>query len=190
VPIRLVSALAPPQAPHPSAAAPLRAAAAVVGVVLALALAGAALAAWSLVDHTPTVNGAPPFSGAWHTAASFGPIRVGHVERAAGDEFAGGHHTADEKVDELRVSLRVTNRLGRDVPYSPGQFRVRLGRTTVTSVRPNPPPAVIRAGQTLRQELVFVVPARRAAFILVFDDLARPRPLSIALGSLPTARKE
>jgi hypothetical protein len=188
--IRLAPSLAPSQAPHPSAAAPVRAAAAVVGVVLALALAGAALAAWSLVDHTPTVNGAPPFSGAWHTAASFGPIRVGHVERAAGDEFAGGHHTADEKVDELRVSLRVTNRLGRDVPYSPGQFRVRLGRTTVTSVRPNPPPAVIRAGQTLRQELVFVVPARRAAFILVFDDLARPRPLSIALGSLPTARKE
>jgi hypothetical protein len=42
----------------------------------------------------------------------------------------------------------------------------------------------------VRQDLVFVVPARRAAFTLVFDDLARPRPLGIALGSLPTARKE
>jgi hypothetical protein len=180
----VTTATARPPAP------PLRAAGAVVGIVLALALVGAGLAAWSLIDHTPTVTGAPPFQGAWNATTSFGPIDVGHVERAAGTEFAGGHHTADEKVDELRVSLRLSNRLGRDIPYSPGQFRVRLGRTTITSVRPNPPPAVIRAGQTVRQDLVFVVPARRSAFTLVFDDLGRPRPLSIALGSLPTARKE
>jgi hypothetical protein len=169
---------------------PVGAARAVVGIVLALALAGAGLAAWTLVDHTPTVTGAPPFQGAWSATASFGPIRVGHVERAAGSEFAGGHHTADEKVDELRISLQLSNRLDRDIPYSPGQFRVRLGRTTITSVRPNPPPDALRAGRTVRQDLVFVVPARRAAFTLVFDDLGRPRPLSIALGSIPTARKE
>jgi hypothetical protein len=144
--IRLVTALAPPQAPHPSAAAPLRAAAMVVGVVIALALAGAGLAAWSLTDHTPTVTGTAPFEGAWRATASFGPIRVDRVERAAGTEYAGGHHTADEKIDELRVSLHVSNRLDREVPYSPGQFRVRLGRTTFTSVRPNPPPDAIRAG--------------------------------------------
>jgi hypothetical protein len=190
VDIRLAPALAPPQAPQPSAPPPVRTAAAVVGVVLALALTGAGLAAWSLTDHTPTVTGAPPFQGAWNATASFGPIRVERVERAAGTEFAGGHHTADEKVDELRVSLRARNGLDRQIPYSPGQFRLRLGRTTFTSFRPNPPPAVIRAGQTVRQDLVFVVPARRAAFTLVFDDLGRPRPLSIALGSLPTARKE
>ncbi|HEX2104904.1 MAG TPA: hypothetical protein VHF51_14710 [Solirubrobacteraceae bacterium] len=171
-------------------AAPVRAAATVVGIVLGLALAGAGLAAWSLVDRTPTVTGAPPFAGAWNARASFGPIRVGHVERAAATEFAGGHHTAEEKVDELRVSLEVSNRMDRKVPYSPGQFRLRLGETTVTSVRPNPPPDAIPAGQTVRQDLVFVVPARRAAFTLVFDDLARSRPLGIALGSLPTARKE
>jgi len=169
---------------------PLRAAATVIAIVFALALVGAALAAWSLIDHTPTVTGAPPFEGAWNVRASFGPIRVERVERAAGTEFAGGHHTADEKVDELRVSLRAANRLDREVPYSPGQFRLRLGRATFTSVRPNPPPDAIRAGQTVRQDLVFVVPARRAAFALVFDDLGRTRPLSIALGSISTARKE
>jgi hypothetical protein len=174
----------------PPPAAPVRAAAAVIGAVLVLALAGAGLAAWSLTDHTPTVRANAPFEGAWRATASFGPIRVDRVERAAGTEYAGGHHTAEEKIDELRISLQVSNRLDRDVPYSPGQFRVRLGRTTVTSVRPNPPPDAIRAGQTVRQDLVFVVPARRAAFTLVFDDLGRSRPLSIALGSLPTARKE
>jgi hypothetical protein len=180
----VTTATARPPAP------PVRAAGAVVATVLGLALAGAALAAWSLTDHTPTVTGAPPFDGAWNAAATFGPVRVGHVERAAGTEFAGGHHTADEKVDELRVSLRLSNRLGRDIPYSPGQFRVRLGRTTITSVRPNPPPDALRAGRTVRQDLVFVVPARRAAFTLVFDDPAHTKPLSIALGSIPTARKE
>ena len=171
-------------------APPIRAAGALVAIVVALALAGAGFAAWSLVDHTPTVTGAPPFQGAWSATASFGPIRVGHVERAAGNEFAGGHHTADEKVDELRISLELSNRLDRDIPYSPGQFRVRLAGTTFTSVRPNPPPDALRAGHTVRQDLVFVVPARRAAFTLVFDDLGRARPLTIALGSLPTARKE
>jgi hypothetical protein len=171
-------------------APPVRAAAAVVGIVLMLAIAGAGLAAWSLVDHTPTVTGAPPTPGAWNARATFGPLRVDHVERAAADRFAGGHHTADEKVDELRVSVDVTNTLGRRIPYSPGQFRLRLGPTTVTSVHPNPPPAALRAGATVRQDLVFVVPARRSAFTLVFDDLDRPRPLSIALGTLPTARKE
>jgi hypothetical protein len=162
----------------------------VVGVVLVLALIGAGFAAWSLVDHTPTVTGEQPFPGAWDAAASFGPVRVDRVERAADDRFAGGHHTAEEKIDELRVSLELRNRLGRLIPYSPGQFRLRVGGTTFTSVRPNPPPAALRAGETVRQDLVFVVPARRATFTLVFDDLSRPRPLSIALGSLPTARKE
>jgi hypothetical protein len=171
-------------------APPIRAAGAVLAVVLALALAGAGISAWSLTDHTPTVTGREPFPGAWDAAASFGPVTVERVQRAAGTEFAGGHHTGDEKVDELRVSLRLRNGLDRRIPYSPGQFRVRLGATTITSVRPNPPPGAVGAGETLRQDLIFVVPARRSTFTLVFDDLGRPRPLTIALGSLPTARRE
>jgi hypothetical protein len=174
----------------PGGTAPVRAAAAVVGAALVLALAGGVLAAWSVIDRTPTVTGEQPFPGAWDASASFGPVRVERVERAADDRFAGGHHTAEERIDELRVSLELRNRLDRLVPYSPGQFRLRVGGTTFTSVRPNPPPAALRAGQTVRQDLVFVVPARRSTFTLVFDDLGRPRPLSIALGSLPTARKE
>ena len=133
---------------------------------------------------------APPFAGAWNADASFGPIRVEDVNRVANDEFTGGHHTAQEKVDELRVTVKIANHLDRRVPFSPGQFRVRLGGITFTSVRPNPPPNSIGAGDTVRQQLTFVVPARRSAYTLLFDDLGRPRPLSIALGSLPTARKD
>jgi hypothetical protein len=162
----------------------------VLGVVALLAIAGAVLGVRAVTAHDPTVNGRPPFAGAWNAAASFGPIHVEQVKRVANDEFAGGHHTAQEKVDELRVSLKVANRLDRRIPYSPGQFRVRLGATTITSVRPNPPPNSIAAGATVTQQLTFVVPARRSAYTLLFDDLGRPRPLSIALGSLPTARKE
>jgi hypothetical protein len=177
-------ALSAPGAP------PVRAAAAVLGVVALLAIAGAALGVRALTAHDPTVSGRPPFAGAWDADASFGPIRVEQVERVANDELAGGHHTAQEKVDELRVSITVANRLDRRIPYSPGQFRVRLGTTTITSLRPNPPPNSIAAGGTVSQRLSFVVPARRSAYTLLFDDLGRRGPLSIALGSLPTARKE
>jgi hypothetical protein len=94
----------------PGGTAPVRAAAAVVGAALVLALAGGVLAAWSVIDRTPTVTGEQPFPGAWDASASFGPVRVERVERAADDRFAGGHHTAEERIDELRVSLELRNR--------------------------------------------------------------------------------
>jgi hypothetical protein len=171
-------------------APPVRAATTVLAVVAVLTVAGAGLGLRGITAHDPTVDGRPPFAGAWNAHASFGPVRVEAVKRVANDELAGGHHTAQEKVDELRVTVRAENRLGRRIPYSPGQFRVRLGATTITSVRPNPPPNSIGAGDSVSQQLTFVVPARRSAYTLVFDDLGRRTPLSIALGSLPTARKE
>jgi hypothetical protein len=168
----------------------VRTAAAVLGVVTLLAIAGAGLGVRGVTAHDPTVNGTPPFAGAWNADASFGPIRVEQVRRVANDEFTGGHHTAEETVDELRVSVELANHLARRIPFSPGQFRVRLGAVTFTSVRPNPPPNSIGAGDTVRQQLTFVVPARRSAYTLLFDDLGRATPLTIALGSLPTARKD
>jgi hypothetical protein len=190
--IRLVPARRPVQAPHSDATPvpPVRAAAAVLTVVAVLAIAGAAIGVRNLAAHDPTVNGTPPFAGAWNADASFGPVRVEQVERVANDEFTGGHHTAQEKVDELRVSVEMANHLARRIPFSPGQFRVRLGAVTFTSVRPNPPPNSIGAGDTVRQQLTFVVPARRSAYTLLFDDLGRATPLTIALGSLSTARKD
>jgi hypothetical protein len=169
---------------------PVRVAAVVLVVVALLAIAGAALGVRGLAAHDPTVNGTPPFAGAWNADASFGPVRVEDVKRVANDEFTGGHHTAQETVDELRISVEIANHLHRRIPFSPGQFRVRLGGITFTSVRPNPPPNSIGAGDTVRQQLTFVVPARRSTYTLLFDDLGRPRPLTIALGSLPTARKD
>jgi hypothetical protein len=171
-------------------APPVRAAATVLAAVALLTVAGAGLGLRAVTAHDPTVDGSPPFAGAWSAVASFGPVRVDEVKRVAAAEFSGGHHTAQEKVDELRVTVRAENRLDRRIPYSPGQFRVRVGATTFTSVRPNPPPDSIAAGDTVSQRLTFVVPARRAAFTLVFDDLGRRTPLAIALGALPSARKE
>jgi hypothetical protein len=175
--------------PAPSAP-PVRAAAAVLTAVALLTVAGAGLGLRGVTAQDPTVDGRAPFAGAWDAAASFGSVRVEDVKRVAAAEFSGGHHTAQERVDELRVTVRADNRLDRRIPYSPGQFRVRVGATTITSVRPNPPPDSIAAGDTVRQRLTFVVPARRAAFTLVFDDLGRRTPLSIPLGALPSSRKE
>jgi hypothetical protein len=171
-------------------APPVRAVATVLAAVALLTVAGAVLGLRAVSTHDPAVDGRAPFAGAWNAAASFGPVRFEEVKRIAAAEFAGGHHTAQETVDELRVTVRAENRLDRRIPYSPGQFRVRVGATTITSVRPNPPPDSIAAGDAVSQRLTFVVPARRAAFTLVFDDLGRRTPLSIALGSMPSARKE
>jgi hypothetical protein len=160
----------------------------VLATVGALALAGAglALAALAAGRERPSVTRDAPASGSWDAEASFGPVSVQRVER-----FVGAPHIAhgdpNAREDQIRVSLTVTNRGRAKVPFSPGQFRLRLNRagTTVTATRPNPPPGSIAAGQTLRQRLTFVVPVPRTSFTLVFDDLGRATPLRIGLGAFP-----
>jgi hypothetical protein len=139
----------------------------------------------------PNVTREAPASGAWNAAASFGPVSVQRVERFAGAPH-GGHGDPHARSDRIRVSLTLTNRGRATVPFSPGQFRLRLDRvgTTVTATRPDPPPGSIAAGQTLRERLTFAVPVSRTSFTVVFDDLGRATPLPIGLGALPIPRKD
>jgi hypothetical protein len=174
---------------------PLRAAAAVLATVAALALAGGGLALGAIAAGRDRQADTVVAAAAKRPAgtASFGPIVVQRV--AAGPLTPEAHlvHEGTEPARELRVRLTATNRGTRAVPFSPGQFRVRVGRrrSTIAPIRPNPPPDAIAAGQTLRQALAFVVPDRRDSYTIVFDDLARPAPLLIALGTVagPRPRK-
>jgi hypothetical protein len=129
----------------------------------------------------------PPAAGAWTARASFGPIGVERIERIAGPVHGTGHAEPGGRTDQIRVSVTALNRLGRTIPYSPGQFRLRAEDTgtTTSATNPNPPPASIAAGQMVRQRLTFVVPAARSTFSVVFDDLSGSAPVQIALGSLP-----
>jgi hypothetical protein len=163
--------------------------------VIALAIAGGALGVNTLVAAddgrpVPTAVLEAPGDGAWTAAASFGAVAVERVERFAGASPAhGGEHGGRNPAvrdDEVRVFIGAANRLGRPVPFSPGQFRLRLEGTgtTVTAANPNPPPARIDAGGRLRHELTFLVPERRTALTLLFHDIGRSRPLTIDLGSV------
>jgi len=167
---------------------PLRRAAALFGVVGVLGLAGAGFSLVGLVSgpaHGGEVRTLAP-TPAWSSAASFGPVVVEAVERGALSLHGGRHSDPSDRSDEVRVRVRLTNRLARTVAYSPGQFRLRLAETgtTISPVDPNPPPGAIRAGTTLLQRLSFIVPARRTALVLVFDDIGAATPVSIGLGSL------
>jgi hypothetical protein len=165
----------------------------VLATVGALALVGAGLtlAVLAAGRGRPSVTRDAPSSGAWDAAASFGPVSVQRVERFAGAPHAG-HGDPNARSDRIRVSLTLTNRGRASVPFSPGQFRLRLDRvrTTVTATRPNPPPGSIAAGQSLRQRLTFVVSIPRTSFTLVFDDLGRATPLAIGLGEFPVPSKD
>lgn len=178
-------------APH----APVSAARAVVAGVIALAIAGGALGVHALVTAddarpVPTAVREAPGGGAWTAAASFGTVAVERVERFAGAAPAHGGEHPDRnpavRHDEVTVFIGAANRLGRPVPFSPGQFRLRLDGTgsTVTAANPNPPPAAIDAGGRLRHQLTFLVPERRTALTLLFHDIGRSQPLAIDLGSL------
>lgn len=163
--------------------------------MIALAIAGGALGVHALVTAhegrpAPTVVREAPADGAWTAAASFGTVAVERVERFAGAAPAhGGRHAGRNPAvrhDEVTVFIGAANRLRRPVPFSPGQFRLRLEGTgtTVTAANPNPPPAGIDAGGRLRHDLTFLVPERRTALTLLFHDIGRSRPLAIDLGSV------
>ena len=178
----------------PKLSGALRTAAAAIAAVGALAIAGGVLAVGGLAfgGERPDVARGAPAAGGWEAPASFGPVSVQRIERFAGLRHGAGHAGANARSDRIRVSLTVTNHRQKAVPFSPGQLRLRLegAGTTVPATNPNPPPGFIAAGQSLRQRLTFVVPAPRARFSLVFDDVNRATPLAIALGSLPYPIKE
>ncbi len=175
---------------------PVRVAVAVLAACGLLAVAGGALSLTVLVsgEHgpRPIATREAPAGGAWAPASSFGQIAVERVERIAGRPHGPGHADPEARSDQIRVSVTLTNRLRRRIAYSPGQFRLRLpdAGTTISATNPNPPPGSIAAGQKLRQRLTFIVPAARTRFTVVFDDLGRAAPIPIALGSLPSQRKD
>jgi hypothetical protein len=169
-----------------------RLAAGVLAVVATMALAGVWLGLGVIAsggDPASVARDAPP-GGAWDAATSFGPVSVRRVERFVGVPHLG-HGASTVRSDRIRVSLTLTNRGQAAVPFSPGQFRLRLDAlgTTVPATRPDPPPSAIAGGQTLHQRLSFVVPLPPTSFTLSFDDLGRATPLRIRLGAFPLPRK-
>lgn len=180
-------------APQLRPGAPVHAAHAVITAIAALALAGTVLAARALVvgGHHPVavVVRQAPGDGAWRSATSFGDVRVERIERFAAAAPGRTHDGHVTTADELRLSVTLTNRLRAAVPFSAGQFRLRPAstRTTVAPVRATPRPGGLAPGAA-RERIAFRVDGRDDAYSLVFDDLARARPVRIDVGSVPGGR--
>jgi hypothetical protein len=129
----------------------------------------------------------PPSATAWRADASFGPIAAERVERSLAHTFDAHHGSTDARSDKLVVRVRLRNRGGRDIPFSPGQFRLEAvdAGTTVTAIDPSPPPGSIAAGKTLRTDVAFLVGVAHRRFALVFQDALSSRRIRIALGLIP-----
>ncbi|HWT22268.1 MAG TPA: hypothetical protein VN213_02060 [Solirubrobacteraceae bacterium] len=151
-----------------------------VAATAALACSGAVLAVATLTDgvHAGVLQPSGP-----EARASFGALTVERVARVPLIR-RHGHAAADgAPVSELRVVVRVENRRQAAVPYSPGQFRLRVGRApgTVSPVQPLRRSPVLSGDTVLHQRLAFRVPAAGPALSLVFDDVDRASPITIPL---------
>lgn len=126
-----------------------------------------------------------PADGSWRLDTGFGPVEVERVQRTAGGSH--GHEVQPgERSDEVRLRVTVENGLGRPLPWSPGQLRLRhAGAGTTSPMDPRAGARVIEPGGKVRQELTFLVPRSSTRLALLVDDLMARRPLPLALGTVP-----
>jgi hypothetical protein len=162
---------------------------AVVALALALALAGAVLAAQLLTART---GGEPDPHAAVAAASarvSFGSLTIAGVRMLPGlgaRPLAGVTHFPSYVPPTLMrvdVAVVLTDSLDRPVRYAPAQFRLRVrGARPAAAAAGSTAATVLRAGASLEGRLEFVVPRRPSTLRLEFRDPGRRRPLVIELG--------
>jgi hypothetical protein len=141
---------------------------------------------------------AAPAGGLGGTHGSHAATSTGGTTGAVG---AGTSQAADLRAvaspwsSRVTVNLALHNRLDRRVPFSPGQFRLRVGDTGVT-VAPmgagdlggaTGAAGALAGDSTLRTWVSFLAPSDGGRLFLDFADLGRERPVRIALDPAPRA---
>jgi hypothetical protein len=170
------------------AAAPLLLFLALVGV---LAAVGIILAADLLARGTGPAGQAGSFGMAQNIPTSFGFVTVQHVEQLAGltaRDLGGMTHGIQDYVPPEQVQIQayvtLTNRLGRPLSYSPGQFHV-LAEQSDTPILPsgaNLQPGTLPPNASIDARLKFVVPNDGSRLWLEFRDSGRAEPIRVDLG--------
>jgi hypothetical protein len=174
-----------------------------VGLVASLALAGSVLAHAMITGgsghgHSPSAAHARPGVGD-PVSTGFGTVTVERAEKIGGltsRALAGLVHGVQNLVRENRlqvqVSLLLTNRSGSAAPYSPDQFRLRIGG----SGRPVGPqsstilPGELSPGASIEAHLGFVAPRDGSGLVLEYREPSADEPMFIDLGrSLGRARR-
>jgi hypothetical protein len=114
-----------------------------------------------------------------HAAAGVASRHGGHG--AAADGLANPHGVWTETV---LVGVQVHNGLDRPMPFSPGQFRLRVGADgpTVTAYDAERPPGGLPARSTLTTWVSFLAPAGADDLAVEFSDPDADDVLSLRLG--------
>jgi hypothetical protein len=169
---------------------------AVVFVTLALAVAGAVLAAGIIATgETQTTLTPPVLKGPFGTAqdipTSFGVVAVEHAAKLNGTtakQTGGVTHgisgfVAPDKV-LVQASVTLTNLLDEPIDYDPRQFRLLHGpkRTPVAEVRSSVKPGTLQPDAAIDARLNFIAPRNGDKLWIEFTDPGRDKPLLIDLG--------
>jgi hypothetical protein len=177
--------------------APRRAAPLLLGLVLgtiALALAGAALAAGIIRTGDPAAGDAPalpagPFGLAEDIPASFGVVAVEHVDKVSGTtskQVGGMTHGISGFVrpdqQQIQASVTLTNLTAAPVAYTPGQFRLLAGGKPVTTFKSSFEAGELQPYAAIEGRLTYVAPRKGAKLELQFRDPGRSAPITIELG--------
>lgn len=160
--------------------------------VAVLALGGAAASAVTVRTWSGAAGNGQPTRGRG-PATAFGSVAVLAVDASTRRGPAAGHahtgvraalgapesHEAWTRV--LRVEVELHNGLGRPVAFSPGQFRLRLGRggRTVTPYDSSLPAAALPAHSTLAGSVSYLVPEDAGDLTVEFSDPVPGEVLSL-----------
>lgn len=169
---------------------------ALVGAVIALALAGGVMAASILTGDD--VSGVHPHDipGIGEPATtSFGAVRVQHVEklgglggRALGGMTHGIANLVESDKMQVQVSATITNLSPKTLRYSPDQFQLRTSaRKPVNLTGASVRPGTLQPDAAIDLRLTFVVPRKDARLWISFDDPGSREPVLVDLGRIQVA---
>jgi hypothetical protein len=146
----------------------------VVAAVLVAALVGVAVAVADLAGGAPrtTVHRVGE-----SVPTSFGIVAVEHAEIDNGlsaDALGGQAHGVQGLVTDDKASVQtlvtITNQSGAVVPYSPGQFRLRAGATSLPATEAMLQPGSLQPQANIDARMNFVVPRAGERLQLEFRD--------------------
>lgn len=174
---------------------PAAAAFAVVATILALSMAGGALALQrsGLVATRAAGSASSTHVVGDDVKTSFGIVAVEYVRTVEGVSsraLAGASHGVSGLVDDdhvrIQTAVAITNRIQRPISYKIGQFRLlvtRHGKTTIQAPSGGDLPNMrVLPHAGIEGHLDFTVPRSGAALAMEFLDRGSDEPIIINLG--------
>jgi hypothetical protein len=160
-------------------------------LILVMAMAGVGIFLVSQTLASGALSGGAQVDPNTQIGTSFGVITIEHVENIGGltsNELGGMTHGIQSLVTQdkaqIQVSVTLTNRLGREVAYTPSQFAI-VAATGSPPIEPDNstlPAGQIRPDSSIEATLSFVVPRDGSQFWIEFREPSVAAPTLVNLG--------